>query len=217
MFRVHITIIAVATWIRKLIATAIHGASYSASARSQRLIPAREPRASPQRIKSRDGGKVAIILVCICLGLVSVGGVIGAVLIGQIRGLKAGLAQTSQDLAATKARLNQLEKVARRTEVEATANHAAAKTQRERAPLILSVSDIQIIRESIRMAPPQTGAQSKIKVGDEVPELAARLVPESLVVAVPKLQGARFSIDQSGAIIIIGVGANFVDAVIAYR
>jgi hypothetical protein len=215
MFKLR-SIIAASAWIRELIAIAIRGASFSANLHSMRPIPARERPASPPRTPSRNAGKVAIPLVCICLGLVSVSGVTGAVLLVQVRGLKAAMAETSRDLAATKARLDQFEKIVRQTEAGATINRTAAQTPREQPPLFLSAADIQIIRQSIRMAPPQTGAQSRINVGDEIPELAARPIPESLVIALPKLQGARFSIDQAGAIIIVA-GTNRVDAVIAYR
>jgi hypothetical protein len=42
-------------------------------------------------------------------------------------------------------------------------------------------------------------------------------IPASLVDQMPKLRGARFSIDQDGAIIIIGEGSNRVDAVLSYN
>lgn len=207
---------AIAAWIRKLIDVAIRGASFSANARSKRPVPALKRPASPERLASADVGKVAVILVCVCLGLVSVGAIVGVVLVVQIHGLKTDMAQMGQEFAATKVRLNQLEKVARQTEAEAASNRAA-KAQPTQPPLVLSTADIQIVRQFIKVAPPQAGAQPKMTVGDELSELAARPIPGQLADALPKLQGARFSIDQAGAIIIIGAGSNRVDAVIAYR
>jgi hypothetical protein len=39
-------------------------------------------------------------------------------------------------------------------------------------------------------------------------------IPETLVTQMPKPRGAKFFVDQNGAIIIIGEGSNPVDAVI---
>lgn len=206
---------AIAAWIRKLIDVAIRGASFSANARRMRSIPTLERPASPQRLASAEG-KLAVILVCVCLGLMSVGAVVGVVFLVQIHGLKTDMAQMAHELAATKVRLNQLEKVARQTEAEAASN-LTAKAQPKKPPLVLSAADIQIVRQYIKVAPPQAGAQPNMNVGDELSELAARPIPGPLADALPKLQGTKFSIDQAGAIIIIGAGGNRVDAVIAYR
>ena len=207
---------AIAAWIRKLIDVAIRGASFSANARTKRSIPTLERPASPQRLASADVGKLAVTLVCVCLGLMSVGAVVGVVFLVQIHGLKTDMAQMAHEFAATKVRLNQLEKVARQTEAEAVSNRTA-KAQPRQPPLVLSAADIQIVRQYIKVAPPQAGAQPNMNVGDELSELAARPIPGPLADALPKLQGTRFSIDQAGAIIIIGAGGNRVDAVIAYR
>jgi hypothetical protein len=47
--------------------------------------------------------------------------------------------------------------------------------------------------------------------------MALAPIPESLVDQLPKLRAARFSIDQDGAIIIIGAGSNRADVVIGYH
>jgi hypothetical protein len=39
-------------------------------------------------------------------------------------------------------------------------------------------------------------------------------VPESLVGRIPKLRGARFLVDDSGAIVIVGDGSNRADVVV---
>jgi hypothetical protein len=209
-------IIAVAVRIRKLYDVAIRGASFLDGARFQRENRPPKRAASATRLISRDTGKVAVIVACICLGLVSVGVVVVASLLVQIRGLKADMAQSRYELAATKLRLTQRENISSQTEAEAAVNRTTATMKQIQSSIVLSPTDIQIIRQSIKVTPPQTGAASKIAVGDQIPELASRPIPESLVAALPKLQGARFSIDAA-AIVIIGAATKRVDAVIAYR
>ena len=135
--------------------------------------------------------------------------------------MKSEIGKLSQDLGSAKIRINQLEKSARQTEAEAESNRTD-KAQPKQMPLLpkqqkldLNSADIQIIRQYIKVAPSQTSAPSKIAVGDDLKDLAAGPIPESLVDALPKLMGARFSIDQSGAIIIVGAGSNRIEAVIA--
>jgi hypothetical protein len=212
--------IAIAVWIRKLIDAAIRGASFSAKARSKRPIPALERPASPNRRVSEDVGNVAVILVCACLGLVSVCAIVDVVLLVQIRELKTDMAQMGYEFAATKARVNQLENVTRQIsneQSEAASNRNVAKAQLKQPPLILGNADIQIVRQFIKVAPPPLGVQAKLSVGDDIAQLTASPIPISLADALPKLRGASFSIDQDGSIIIIGAGSNRIDAVIPYR
>ena len=247
---------AIAAWIRKLIDVAIRGASFSANARTKRSIPTLERPASPQRLASADVGKLAVTLVCVCLGLMSVGAVVGVVFLVQIHGLKTDMAQMAHEFAATKVRLNQLEKVARQTEAEAVSNRTA-KAQPKQPPLVLSAADIQIVRQYIKVAPPQPGAQPNmnawmlrssgrtpqapfalsrdeiqlirdfvkvppplpgaarnINVGDLLLGIALAPLPEPIMEKVPKLRGARFTVDRNGAIVVVAPGTNRVDVII---
>jgi hypothetical protein len=200
--------------IRRLAHTAIRGAS--SSARNFRTTRSSQYVAGRPKLKSVDVVRVAVVLVCICLGLLSVGAVAGIALLVQTHRLKIDIAQMNQEVAATKRRLTDIENTRQTQSLETPI--PITKAQPPRAPpLTLTSADIQIVRQFIKVAPPSNGARQTIAIGDDLPELAARPLPEPLVEALPKLQGARFSIDQAGAIVIMAAGSHRVDAVISYR
>ena len=210
---------AITAWTRKLIYVAIHGATFSTKARSKRPISTLKSPASPKRQVSEDVGNGVVILVCAWLALVSACATIGVVFFVQIRELKTDMTQMGHEFAATKAKVNQLEKVARITrdeQSEAAPNRNTAKAQLKQL-LALGNADIQIIRQFIKVPPPQLGVQAKLRVGDDIAQLTASPIPMSLADALPKLRGASFSIDQDGSIIIISAGSNRIDTVIPYR
>ena len=133
----------------------------------------------------------------------------------QIHDLKIEIAQTGTELATIKSRFVQLEKLAQQISINETT--PTKKNQATHEPLIFSEADIKVIRQSIKVLPPKPGALQKFHVGDEISDSTVAPIPESLVDQLPKLRGARFSIDQDGAIIIIGAGSNRVDAVLSYN
>lgn len=200
--------------IAQMMQIAVRGASSSA----RNLRPLRSPRyiANRPQLKSIDVVKVSIVLTCICLGLLSVGAVVGMALLVQTHRLKTEIAQMNLEVATSKRRLVKIETSRQTTPAEVSPPITKALPPRP-PPLTLTSSDIQTIRQFIKVAPPSNPAQQTINVGDDLSKIAARPVPEPLVDALPKLQGARFSIDQVGAIIIIAAGSNQVDAVISYR
>jgi hypothetical protein len=212
--------VAIAAWIRKLIDTAIRGVSFSANARRKRPISTLESPASPKRRVSKNLGNVAVVLVSACLGLVSACAVFGLVLIVQFRALKTDMAKMGHEFATMKATVNQLERVARQIGNEqsvAASNRNAPKAQLKQPPLVLGNADVQIVRQFIKVPPPQLGVQAKLSVGDDIAQLTASPIPMALADALPNLRGASFSIDRDGSIVIIGVGSNRIDAVIPYR
>ena len=73
---------------------------------------------------------------------------------------------------------------------------------------------MKAIRAFIKVLPSKPGSQQKIHVGDEMLDTRSAPVPEPLVKQLPKLRGAKFLVDQNGAIIIVGEGSNRADAVI---
>jgi hypothetical protein len=208
-----------AAWIRKLFVAAIRGVTFSSTVRRKRPVATLDRPASPESLASGDVGRVGVTLVSVCLGLVSLCAVVAILLFVQVRGLKTDLAQMGLELAATKATVTQFEKIARQISngVAAADNRNIATTQPKQPPLVLDITDIQTIRQFITVTPPQLGARHDINVGDEVRELPTRPIPDLLADALPKLRGARFSIAQDSAIILIGAGSNRVDAVIGYR
>lgn len=212
--------VAIAAGVQKSIDAAIRGVSFSVNARRKRRISTLESPASPERRTSAKPGNVAVVLVSACLGLVSVCAVFGVVLIVQFRALKTDMEKVDYDFAMMKARVNQLEKVARQTgneQSEAASKRSAPKVQLKQPSLVLGNADVQIVRQFIKVPPPQLGVQAKLSVGDDVAHLTVSPIPIALADALPKLRGASFSIDHDGSIVIIGMGSNRIDAVIPYR
>jgi hypothetical protein len=91
---------------------------------------------------------------------------------------------------------------------------AEAPPPPRRVQISLSNDDIKLIRASIKILPSQPGAQSKVQLGQEISNISAAPVPGSVVGQIPKLRGARFLVDDNGAIIIIAEGSNRADVVI---
>jgi len=151
------------------------------------------------------------LFLSICFGLLVICGVIIALLFLQIKDMKADMAVFKQRLAAAEAQIGKFEKIAQQqivkesTIVDSSPRHAA---------MTLGNDDTKAIRAYIKVLPSKSGAQAKIRVGDKISDIGSVPVPESLVNQVPKLHGAKFLIDQNGAIIIVGEGSNRADAVI---
>ena len=206
--------LAITTSARKLINVAIHTGSRP-SVRTSNVVP---PTATTVR-KNPKTNTLEHLFISACLGLIGVSGVLILALFLQIRDMKAKIEQSEIELATNKAHLNRVEKLAQ----QAVATQQTSikeptperKAQPPHLPLSFSEADIKIIRQYIKVLPPKPGSPQKIHIGDEIKDLAVAPVSESLIGQLPKLRGARFSIDQDGAIIIIGEGSNQVDAVLS--
>lgn len=198
---------------RKLLMTAIHSGSITHV--QKRNIPpplGHSVMTSPTDNRPRP---FWYFLISACLGLVSLCVALILALFLQIRDLKTEVAQSRTEVALTKAQLSQLERAAQQKIVNEPT--PATKAQPAHVPLNFSEADIKIIRQFIKVLPPKPGTLQKIHIGDEITNLTVAPVPESLIGELPKLRGARFSIDQDGAIIIIGEGSKRVDAVLGYN
>jgi hypothetical protein len=211
---------AFASWIRKMGYVAIHGSPLSIKTTNNWPVAAAGRKALPKRRVFGHLEKVAVILVYVCLGLVIVCGIVAVLLLVQIRELKTEMAFIGYEFAATKAKVSKLEKVAREIDdgqSEAAPHRKTADAQLEPPSLVLGGADIEIIRQFIKVPPPQLGAQAKLNAGDNIAQLTVSPIPKGLADALPKLRDAVFSIDQNSSIIIIGAGSKRIDAVVAYR
>jgi hypothetical protein len=150
------------------------------------------------------------IFLSICFGLLAICGTIIALLFIQIKDMKVEMTGIKQRLAATEAHLGRFEKIAQQQLVKESNIFDAPR----RIPIELGNDDMKAIRASIRVLPSTGAAQQKTRVGDKISDTKSVPIPESLVTQMPKLRGAKFFVDQNGAIIIIGEGSNRVDAVI---
>ncbi len=189
-------------------------------------IPARP---KPQRYESQaikhkevesSGGAVrrasglGSFLISICFGLLVICGILIAVLFTQIRDMKVDVASLKQHLVAADVHLSRLEEITQEKIVKETKTVEAPPLLPARVPITLSNDDMKAIRAFIKVLPSQPGAQPKIHLGDVVSNTSTVPVPESLVSEIPKLRGARFLVDQNGAIVLIGEGSSRADVVI---
>jgi hypothetical protein len=151
------------------------------------------------------------LFLSICFGLLAICGVIVALLLLQIKNMKVEMAGIKQRLAAAEAYLGKSEKIAQQQIVKET---TIVDNPPRHSPITLGNDDTKAIRAFIKVLPSKSGAQPKIHLGDMISDIGSAPVPESLINQVPKLRGAKFLVDQNGAIIIVGEGSNRADAVI---
>jgi outer membrane murein-binding lipoprotein Lpp len=175
--------------------------------------PARRP-VPAKRARAAGTSGIGLVLVSVCFGLLVLSGVVIALLFLQLRGMKDEIARWQQALSATQTQLRQVEKAARQKADSETKAAAAATTRAERGPLVLGSDEMKAIRASIKVLPSKPGAQAKARVGEELPDLRSAPVPEALTDQIPKLRGARFAVDDNGAIILFAEGSSRVGAVI---
>ena len=149
------------------------------------------------------------VFISVCFGLLIVAGILVSVLYLQVKALKTELAMGQRRVAVITARVNQLEK-----NNQQKPGKDSAPTDQPHAEIALSKADLKVIRQFIKVLPAAPGAEQKIHMGDDVSNITAVPVPESLVEQLPKLRGARFSIDQSGVIVLIGEGSKKADAIV---
>jgi hypothetical protein len=169
------------------------------------------------RVPPKKTGRFGAALVLACTAFASVCIVISLGLLIQVRGLKSEIASSERELIATKNRLVDLDKTVRgfaNARPEVASGGGELKILPAHIQIALNESEIQFIREFIKVAPPLPGAQPRLKVGDELPPLASLPIPDAVAERFPKLQGAKFAIDQNGAIVISGAGSSRVDVVI---
>lgn len=179
-----------------------------------------EPQAKKRNgveLKSGGVGTAGTLAISICFGLLVCCGIVIAMLFTQIRDMQADIAFLKLRLAGVDSHLSRLE-VGRLEEIAQQkikeAKIAEAPPPPRRVQISLSNDDIKLIRASIKILPSQPGAQSKLQLGQEISNISAAPVPGSVVGQIPKLRGARFLVDDNGAIIIIAEGSNRADVVI---
>lgn len=198
---------------RQLIRVAIHSGSRRSTSKSTVTFPTKK--IIRKRSTTHQANALEYVFISICLGLIVICGVLILALFLQMKEMKVKIEQSELDLAANRAKLNRLEKLSQQSVIKES--NPAKKAQPIRPALSFSEADIKAIRQFIKVLPPKPGAEQKIHLGDEISNLTLAPVPESLVEKLPKLRGARFTIDEDSSIAIIGEGANKVDAVLSSR
>jgi hypothetical protein len=168
-------------------------------------------------LKTRAPGRAGALAISICFGLLVCSGIVIATLFTQVRDMQADIALLKLRLAGVDSHLNRLE-VGRLEEIAQQkikeAKIAETPPPPRRVQISLSNDDIKLLRASIKVLPSQPGAQSKVQLGQEISNISTVPVPGSVVGQIPKLRGARFLVDDNGAIIIIAEGSTRADVVI---
>jgi len=166
----------------------------------------------------RRGGKkmkptVRIVFLWTSVGVAIIWSVIGLILITQFRDLKSQLAELERRMSATIGEVVDLQNRVRESD-SSQPNVTPSRSEGQNTTLVLSASDIQIIRQFIKVAPTQSTAQAKLKVGDGFPEATSLPIPKEVSDKLPKLRDARFAIGQNGTIIIGTAGEKRVAVII---
>ena len=181
------------------------------------------PRGSePQAKKNQEAelkrwplGRAGALAISICFGLLVCCGIVIATLFTQVREMQADIASLKLRLAGVDSHVSRLELTAQQKIIK-EAKLAETSPPPSPRPIQISLSndDIKLIRASIKVLPSQPGAQPKVQLGQEVSAISTVPVPGSVVGQIPKLRGARFLVDDNGAIIIVAEGSNRADVVI---
>jgi hypothetical protein len=174
----------------------------------------------PQVKKSKDVelrprvfGRAGALAISICFGLLVCCGIVIATLFTQVREMQADIASLKLRLAGVDSHVSRLELTAQQKIIK-EAKIAETPPPPRRVQINLSNDDIKLIRASIKVLPSQPGAQPKVQLGQEVSAISTVPVPGAVVGQIPKLRGARFLVDDNGAIIIVAEGSNRADVVI---
>jgi hypothetical protein len=165
-------------------------------------------------LKRGAAGRVSALAISICFGLLVCCGIVIAVLFTQITDMKADIAFLKLRLAGVDSHLSRLEVTAQQKIIQEAKIAETPPPPPRRVPISLSNDDIKLIRASIKVLPSQPGAQPKVQLGQEISAISTVPVPGSVVGQIPKLRGARFLVDDNGAIIIVAEGSNRADVVI---
>jgi hypothetical protein len=199
--------------LRRLL-TAVRGISIPTITSRPKSIPSEGKPASSKERTAQKSEIVIGVLLAICFGLVMICSALFAILMVQVRDMKSEMAHWQKEIASIGMRLTKTEQLAQRI----TSNPPpAAVDQPQHAPFALNEADRKIIRQFIKILPPKPGAKPSIHLGDEVPAASSAPVQQALIDQLPKLRGARFSIDRDGTIVIISQGSNRADAIVQYE
>ena len=166
----------------------------------------------------RESKALGIVMGIVLAALIPLA--LGAAVIAQFNRFSIEMAGVKRDLAATRERLVKLEanvasallsdKMKLRADDRMLERAVAAPTP----PFALTRDEIQLIRDFIKVPPPLPGAPQNINVGDRIPDAALASLPEPIMEKVPKLRGARFTVDRNSAIIVVAPGTNRADVII---
>jgi len=169
-----------------------------------------------RNLERRSRGAKAGMFAAICTAIFLAGA--GAVfLLAQLNGLRNELTGVRRELTGAKERIARLERKAEEPLIAQSFNELAQKQVdvRQRVALELSREEAQLVRDYIKVPPAPPGTAPLIEIGALVPHAILVPLPQQVSEKVPKLVGARFTTDRNGAIVIVGRGSRYADAIVA--
>jgi hypothetical protein len=199
---------------RKTLGAALHGAKPVRKAQTPRT---RAPVSAKQGTRRGDRGLLDSLVLAACFGLICVCGILLLALFLQVQSMQNEIERSQASLADATAQISQLEGAVQNLTQERALQQAARPAAPPQPALLLSKDEKATVRQFIRVLPPVPGGEPKIHIGDTVSNAASAPMPDALVEQLPKLRGARFSIDQNGAIVLLGEGSNRADAIVSPR
>jgi hypothetical protein len=165
--------------------------------------------------RSKRAGIVASIVLAVFMTLG-----LGAVILAAFNSFKIEMTGLKRDLAATREKLAKLEanlsaallseKMKRGFDDRMLGSTSVTPT----IQFALSREEIQLIRDFIKVPPPLPGAAQNINIGDHLPETTLAPLPEPIMEKVPKLRGARYTVDRNSAIVVVAPGTDRADVII---
>jgi hypothetical protein len=165
--------------------------------------------------RSKRAGIVASIVLAVFMTLG-----LGAVILAAFNSFKIEMTGLKRDLAAAREKLAKLEanvsaallseKMKRGFDDRMLGSTSVTPT----IQFALSREEIQLIRDFIKVPPPLPGAAQNINIGDHLPETTLAPLPEPIMEKVPKLRGARYTVDRNSAIVVVAPGTDRADVII---
>ena len=163
---------------------------------------------SPSR---RD--RLESVVLWVCFMFVAACGVLLFAAGREVRQLGYDAADSRAQIAVLKERIARLEKD---SQVERVASEPTPTPKIEKSSLLLTRDEEKQVRQFIKVLPSQSAGATTIRPGDPLGAMSTAPLPEAIVEQIPRLSGARFSIDSSGSIIISGAGSSHADAIVPY-
>jgi hypothetical protein len=177
-----------------------------ASARTQ------TPAATASLPSRRD--RLESVVLWLCCIFVAVGSVLLIAAGREVRQMVDELAASHAQIRALQDRVARVEKDAQT--LRSAMNSAAAEPVLAKSTLSLTRDEQKLVSQFIKVLPSQSAAPVTIQPGQALGAISTAPLPDAIIEQIPRLSGARFSIDPSGAIIISAAGSNRVDAVVTY-
>ena len=174
--------------------------SPSAPTVARRLLPSRRDRLESVILW------ICFIFVVACAVLLFAAG-------REVRQLVHDITDSRAQIGVLKERIARLEKDAQTPHV---ASDPGPPPKIEKGTLSLTREEEKLVRQFIKVLPSQTAGATTVQPGQPLGTMSTAPLPDAIVEQIPRLSGARFSIDSSGAIIISGSGSSRADAVVTY-